>query len=117
MLHEHEASDKALGHAEPCCDYWFCVLQIIAPEQDKYIKRTPDGTPMEVALTQGLDHPNIVRTLRHASFQGQVQSDSSGASHHINPRQHLQDGLQMNTFTHANHHASIHAWKWADYVD
>ncbi len=48
------------------------MLQIIAPEQDKYIKRTPDGTPMEVALTQDLDHPNIVRTLRHASFQSQV---------------------------------------------
>lgn len=48
------------------------ILQIIAPEQDKYIKRTPDGTPMEVALTQDLDHPNIVRTLRHASFQSQV---------------------------------------------
>ena len=49
-----------------------CV-QIIAPEQDKYIKRTPDGTPMEVAITQHLDHPNIVRTLRHASFQSQVR--------------------------------------------
>jgi len=48
------------------------MLQIIAPEQDKYIKRTPDGTPMGVALTQDLDHPNIVRTLRHASFQSQV---------------------------------------------
>ncbi len=49
-----------------------CIMQIIAPEQDKYIKRTPDGTPMEVALTRDLDHPNIVRTLRHASFQSQV---------------------------------------------
>lgn len=52
--------------------YESLMLQIIAPEQDKYIKRTPDGTPMEVALTQDLDHPNIVRTLRHASFQSQV---------------------------------------------
>ncbi len=68
----------------------FCkilMLQIIAPEQDKYIKRTPDGTPMEVALTQDLDHPNIVRTLRHASFQSQVNlllsssSYTSDASH------------------------------------
>ena len=51
---------------------FLAYLQIIAPEQDKYIKRTPDGTPMEVALTQHLDHPNIVRTLRHASFQSHV---------------------------------------------
>lgn len=50
------------------------AVKIIAPEQDKYIKRTPDGTPMEVALTQDLDHPNIVRTLRHASFQSQNAS-------------------------------------------
>ena len=46
--------------------------QIIAPAQDKYIKRTPDGIPMEVALTADLRHPNIVRTLRHASFDSQV---------------------------------------------
>lgn len=48
------------------------TVQIIAPEQDKYIKRTPDGTPMEVALTQDLRHPNIVQTFRHASFTSQV---------------------------------------------
>ena len=46
--------------------------QIIAPAQDKFIKRTPDGIPMEVALTADLRHPNIVRTLRHASFDSQV---------------------------------------------
>jgi len=48
------------------------VVQIISPQQDKYIKRTPDGTPMEVALTHGLRHPNIVHALRHASFSSQV---------------------------------------------
>ena len=51
---------------------WHPVVQIIAPEQDKYIKRTPDGTPMEVALTKDLRHPNIVQALRHASFMSQV---------------------------------------------
>ena len=48
------------------------AVQIISSEQDKYIKRTPDGTPMEVALTRGLHHPNIVHALRHASFHSQV---------------------------------------------
>ena len=48
------------------------AVQIIAPGQAKKMKYTPDGTPMEVALTQGLRHPNIVHTLRHASFPSQV---------------------------------------------
>ncbi len=52
------------------------MVQIISPVQDKYIKRTPDGTPMEVALTRGLSHPNIVRALRHASFNSQVHDCS-----------------------------------------
>ncbi|KAL3151455.1 hypothetical protein ABBQ38_012460 [Trebouxia sp. C0009 RCD-2024] len=56
------------------CKDQHVAVKIIAPEQDKYIKRTPDGTPMEVAITQHLDHPNIVRTLRHASFQSQNAS-------------------------------------------
>ena len=49
------------------------MVQIISSEQDRYIKRTPDGTLMEVALTRGLSHPNIVRALRHASFNSQVR--------------------------------------------
>ena len=47
-------------------------MQIIAAAQDKHIKRTPDGTPMEVALTKDLRHPNIVQTLRYASFDSQA---------------------------------------------
>lgn len=54
------------------------TMQIISPEQDKYIERTPDGTPVEVALTRGLSHPNIVHALRHASFDSQVQSCFQG---------------------------------------
>lgn len=56
------------------CDGQHVAVKIISPEQDKYIKRTPDGTPMEVALTKDLNHPNIVRTLRHASFTSQNAS-------------------------------------------
>lgn len=47
-------------------------MQIIAAAQDKHIKRTPDGTPMEVALTKDLRHPNIVHTLRYSSFDSQA---------------------------------------------
>ena len=57
--------------------------QIIAPAQDKYIKRTPDGTPMEVALTKDLRHPNIVHTLRHASFNSQVSQELWASADHF----------------------------------
>ncbi|DBA84846.1 TPA: hypothetical protein ACH3X1_005872 [Trebouxia sp. C0004] len=56
------------------CNGHQVAVKIISPEQDRYIKRTPDGTPMEVALTRGLSHPNIVRALRHASFNSQNAS-------------------------------------------
>ncbi len=38
----------------------------------KRLKRADDGTPWEVALSQGLDHPNIVRIMHHIIIEPEV---------------------------------------------
>ena len=48
-------------------------LQIIPADKHASIRRTEDGTPTEVALTLGLQHPNIVACLAAGTFQSEVR--------------------------------------------
>jgi len=34
------------------------------------VRRTPEGTPLEAALTKGLHHLGVMQTLAHASREG-----------------------------------------------
>ncbi len=49
-------------------------LQVIPSDRHSSIRRTPDGTPWEVALTLGLKHPNIIACLAAGTFQNEVSS-------------------------------------------
>ena len=49
-------------------------MQVIPSDRHSSIRRTPDGTPWEVALTLGLKHPNIIACLAAGTFHNEVSS-------------------------------------------